>query len=95
MLLADVVENFRNMCTKIYELDSGNFLSAPWLAWQAAFKKAKVKLELLTDIDMLSMVEKGSEEEYVMQFIITRKLSTNIWMVMIKIKNESILNIGM
>ena len=34
------------------------FLSAPGLAWQAALKKAKVKLDLLTDIDMLLMVEK-------------------------------------
>ena len=35
------------------------FLSAPGLAWQACLKKTKVKLELLTDIDMLLMVEKG------------------------------------
>ena len=47
------------MCLKIYELDSTRFLSAPGLAWQAALKMTKVKLDLLTDIDMLSMVEKG------------------------------------
>ena len=35
------------------------FLSASELAWQACLKKAEVKLELLTDIDMLLMVEKG------------------------------------
>ena len=35
------------------------FLSARGLAWQAALKKTKVKLDLLTDIDMLLMVEKG------------------------------------
>ena len=29
LLLADVFENFRNMCTKVYELDSSHFLSAP------------------------------------------------------------------
>ena len=34
-------------------------MSAPRLAWQACLKKTKVKLELLTDIDMLLMVEKG------------------------------------
>ena len=34
------------------------FLSAPRLAQQAAFKQTEVKLELLTDIDMLLMIEK-------------------------------------
>ena len=58
-VLADVLENFRNMCLEIYELDPAKFLSAPGLAWQAALKKTKVKLDLLTDIDMLLMVEKG------------------------------------
>ena len=59
LLLVDVFENFRNTCLKIYELDPAKFLSAPGLAWQAALKKTKVKLDLLTDIDMLLMVEKG------------------------------------
>ena len=58
-LLADVFENFRKMCLKIYQLDPAKFLSAPGLAWQAALKKTKVKLDLLTDTDMLLMVEKG------------------------------------
>ena len=34
-------------------------LSAPGLAWQASLKKMKIKLDLLTDIDMLLMVGKG------------------------------------
>ena len=38
-LLADVFENFRKMCLKIYQLDPAKFLSAPGLAWQAALKK--------------------------------------------------------
>ena len=50
--------NFRNMCLKIYKLDPAKFLSAPGLAWQAALKKTKVKLDGLTDINMLIMVEK-------------------------------------
>ena len=58
-LLADVFWNLRNICLEIYNLDSEKFLSAPGLAWQAAFKKTKVKLDLLTDIDMFLMVEKG------------------------------------
>ena len=59
LLLADIFQKFRNMCIEIYELDSAKFLSSPGLAWQAALKKTKVKLDLLTNIDMLLMVEKG------------------------------------
>ena len=58
-MLADVFENFRNRCINIYELDPAEFLLAPGLAWQAVLKKTKVKLDLLTDIDMLLLVEKG------------------------------------
>ena len=32
LLLADVFDNFRNMCLKIYEVDPAKFLSAPGLA---------------------------------------------------------------
>ena len=59
LLLENVFENFRNMCIKVYELDPAHFLSAPGLAWQACLKETGVKLELLTDVDMLLMVEKG------------------------------------
>ena len=59
LLLADVFENFRSKCTEIYELDLTHFLSALGLAWHACFKKSEVKLELLTDVDMSLMVEKG------------------------------------
>ena len=59
LLLADVFEKFRNMCLEICKLDPAKFISAPELAWQAALKKAKVKSDLLADINMLLMVEKG------------------------------------
>ena len=58
LLLADVFENVRKMCFTIYQQDPANCLSARGLAGQAAFKKTKVELEILTDIDMLLMVEK-------------------------------------
>ena len=41
---------------------SCNFFSAPGLAWQAALTKTKVKLDYLTDIDMLLLVEKITGE---------------------------------
>ena len=59
LLLADVFEKFRNMCLKMYELDPAKFLWARGLAWEAALKKAKIKLNYLTDIDKLLMVQKG------------------------------------
>ena len=59
LLLAYAFGNFRNKCIEIYELDPAYFLSAPGLAWQACLKKTEVKLGLLTDVDMLLMVEKG------------------------------------
>ena len=39
LLLAEVFENFRNTCIKVYELDPAHFLSLPGLAWQACLKK--------------------------------------------------------
>ena len=59
LLLVDVFENYRNKWIEIYELDSAHFLSAPGLAWQTCLKKTGIKLELLTDVDMFLMVEKG------------------------------------
>ena len=58
-MLANVYKKFRDKCIEIYGLDPSYFLSAPGLVWQACFKKANVNLELLTDIDMLLMIEEG------------------------------------
>ena len=59
LLLADVFENFRKTCLKVYELDPAHFLSLPGLAWQACLNKTNIKLELLTDYNMPLMVEEG------------------------------------
>ena len=56
-------ENFRDMCIKEYELDPAHFVSLRGLAWQACLKKTNIELELLTDYDMLLMVEKGIRGE--------------------------------
>ena len=59
LLLADVFENFRNACMKNYELDPVHFVSLPGLAWQTSLKKTNVELELITDYDILLMIEDG------------------------------------
>ena len=52
LLLVDVLKNFRNKSTEIYELDPTHFLSAPRLAWQACLKKTEAELELFTKSDI-------------------------------------------
>lgn len=60
ILLADVFENFRDVCLNHYKLDPAWYYTAPGLSWDAALKLTKVKLELLTDYEMLMMIEKGT-----------------------------------
>ena len=59
LLLADVFENFRDLCLKIYGLDPVYYFTAPGLAWDACLKMTSVKLELLSDSNMLLMFEEG------------------------------------
>ena len=47
------------MCLKMYHLDPVKKFLASRVAQQAVLKKAEIKLELLADTDMLSMIEKG------------------------------------
>ena len=57
--LADVMEQFRNVCNREYELDPPHFYTVPGYAWSAALKVSKAELELLTDPDKLLFFEKG------------------------------------
>ena len=59
LLLADVMENFRKLCEKNYELDPAHFFTVPGMAWDAMLKMRAIKLDLLEDVDMLLMIEKG------------------------------------
>ena len=72
LLLADVFENFQNLCLEIYELDPSKFLSAPGTAWQGALKNTEVKLDLRYGIR-----KKILEEEFVSVFIDMQKSITN------------------
>ena len=91
----DVFENFRNMCFKIYELDPEKLLPAAGLAWKAALKQTKAKLDLLTDVYRLLMVEKGIRGGNVTLFIDMQKIIKNTWKIIIKIKSCHMFNIGM
>ena len=44
LLLADLFENFRDICIKVYGLDRAYFLSAPGLEWKACLKKNRSKI---------------------------------------------------
>ena len=59
ILLANVFEAFRDTCLEHYFLDPAHFYTSPGLAWKACLKCTGIKLELLTDPDMLLMFERG------------------------------------
>ena len=59
LLLADVFENFRDICIENYNLDPAHYYTVPNLSWDAMLKVTGVELELLSDMDMLLRVEKG------------------------------------
>ena len=68
------------------------FLTSPELTFQAVLEKTKVKLDLLTDADMLSMVKRDIRK-YIMLFIYILKLIKNSWKIMIKINKWDINNL--
>lgn len=59
LLLTDVFETYRDLCLKTYKLDPAQYFTAPGLSWDAMLKFTKVKLDLLTDVDMLHFFKKG------------------------------------
>lgn len=59
LLLCDCFEKFRNMSLNFYNLDPCYYVSSPSLSWDAMLLYTKVKLDLLTDIEMYQMIEQG------------------------------------
>ena len=55
---ANMFEAFRDTCLEHYSLDPAHFYTSPGLARKACLKKTGVRLELLTDPDMLLMLER-------------------------------------
>ena len=58
LLLADVFENFRKTCMKYYELDPANYVTSPGLSWDAMLLKTNIKLELMSDLKVLDIMER-------------------------------------
>ena len=58
-LHADVFENFGDKCINVDKLDPAYYLSAPSLSWHSGLKMTGQALELLTDKNMLLLLEKG------------------------------------
>ena len=59
MLLADVFEEFNNTCLDYYRLDPCHYFSSPGLSWDAILNMTRIKLDLISDIDMHLLVENG------------------------------------
>ena len=59
ILLADIFENFRDVCLKHYKLGPAWYYTSPGLSWDALQKKTEIKLDLLSDINMILFIESG------------------------------------
>ena len=59
ILLADIFENFRDVCIKNYKLDPAWYYTSPGRSWDALLKKTEIKLDLLSDVDKILFIENG------------------------------------
>ena len=59
LLLADIFENFREQCLNAYKLDPAHYYTISGLTWDAMLKYTKIRLELLTDVDKLMILQRG------------------------------------
>ena len=57
--LADIFENFREMCLIHYKLDPCWYYTAPGLSWDAMLKITDISLQVIKDYDMYMFIEKG------------------------------------
>ncbi|KAL4132044.1 hypothetical protein QTP88_009265 [Uroleucon formosanum] len=59
LLLADIFENFRDVCMKTYNIDPAYYYTTPGFSFDAMLKYTAIKLELLSEYEMLLMFEDG------------------------------------
>ena len=76
-LLADIFEQFRDVCLKNYNLDPAHYYTLPGLGWDASLKFTKAKLQTLSDIEMHMFLERGSEVVFLRLLTATPELITS------------------
>ncbi len=59
LLLADIMENFRETALKTYNLDPAWYYTTPGFVWNCMLKTTKQHLEIITDVDMHLMLKEG------------------------------------
>ena len=77
-LLADVFQKFIKMCLDYYGLDPCHYFSSPGLIWDAMLKITGTELELISDIDMHLLIEKGMNGG--ISYIVKRYIANNKYM---------------
>lgn len=59
LLLANIFENFRDICMKNYKLDPAQYFTSPGLSWGAMLRMTDITLELITDVDLFHFFKGG------------------------------------
>lgn len=60
-LLCDIFKSFRDICLKTFDLDLPHFHSAPGFVWIVKLKTTKIRIEVVTDANMLLMIERRNQ----------------------------------
>ena len=85
--LADIFENFRNICLENYKLDPAWYFTLPGLAWDAMLKRTGISSELLTDVDKLLMFKNGIRGGVATSSNRFEALTTDIWVKLTTVVN--------
>ena len=57
LLLTDFIEKFQRMCMCSYGVDAAHYCTTSGMAWDAALKLTKVKLQLFGNEEMYTFIE--------------------------------------
>ncbi|GFW00195.1 uncharacterized protein TNCV_2914771 [Trichonephila clavipes] len=71
LILADIIEHFRDVCLKTYKLDPAWYFTASGLSWDAMLKPTKIELEMLDDYNMgskdVTKISDDSDKGYIIE----------------------------